>query len=222
MSQLNVLIVEDEMIVAMEIRNYLQHLGCHIVDMVKCGEEAMNVIGHNWVDMVIMDIYLEGEIDGIESALQIKEEYPFIEVVFLSANRDDRNLDRVANLSPLAYLSKPFNRQELYVIINMFKAKERKTDLLYLDETFAYSLEYKMLYKTEKLVKLTKKERELLALLIKHKEHIVSYETIEFTLWSDKVVTANTLRSLVRRLRKKLKYQFIKTHANEGYRLTLN
>jgi len=222
MSQLQVLIVEDEMIVAMEIKNYLQHLECQVVAMVTSSEDAMDAIGDHSIDLVVMDIYLEGEVDGIESAMMIKKINPLIEIIFLSANSDDGNLDRAAKLLPLAYLSKPFNRQELYVAITILKAKGKKREEIILDKTFSYNPKSKILYEKGNVVELTKKERALLALLLEYKEHIVSYSTIEFVLWSDKIITPNTLRSLVRRLREKLKHRFIKTHANEGYRLTLN
>ncbi len=222
MKQLNVLIVEDEMIVAMEIKNYLQQLDCNVVAMVTNGEDAIDAMESYSVDLILMDIYLEGALDGVESAKIIKELKPSVEIIFVSANSDDINFNRVAHLLPIAYLSKPFNRQELYVAIMMIRAKGKQEREIVLDEEFSYNKEHQLLYANGKVVKLTKKEKALLSILIDYQDQVVSFVDIEFLLWSDKVVTSNTLRSLVRRLREKLKYRFIKTHATQGYRFTLN
>ncbi|AKF25111.1 hypothetical protein YH65_06675 [Sulfurovum lithotrophicum] len=230
MTTMNVLIVEDESIVAMEIESYVKKLGYHVVDICSNAEDALAVARDERIDIALMDICIKGDLDGVETAELIKKAYPRTEIIFLTAHTDDYNVDRAITLDPVAYLSKPFNREELRIFLKIATQKVQgktfnKKDIphhIYLDEEFCYDTRNTMLFCCEEPLRLTKKESALMDILIANKNKVVATYTIENTLWPEKDTTPNTLRTLVRRLREKLKYRFVKTVNGQGYILTIN
>ena len=230
MNNINILIVEDESIVAMETEAYVTELGYNVVDICSNGEDALAISESRRVDILLMDICIKGNIDGIETTERIKRAHPKTEVIFLTAHMDDYNVDRAIALNPVAYLSKPFQHEELRIFLKIASKKvlgqvhttQRHPHHFPLDEEFCYNTETSLLYCCDELLHLTKKEGELLYMLVKNKNRIVDTITIENLLWPDKSITPNTLRTLVRRLREKLKYRFIETVSGQGYILRVD
>ena len=225
-NNLNILIVEDESIVAMEIDSYISKVGCRVTAVASSAKEVYNAIEKEIPDLILMDIYLEGDIDGIEAASIVKKKYPQIEIIFLSANKDVYNIDRAIDVEPLSYLGKPFNRQELLASLKMAKNKIIKDtaktqqiaeEYLSLDHEFKYDLKNKILYLHDTLVHLTKKEAQLLTLFIEYRNTVIDVYTLESRIWEDIYVSSNTIRTLIRRLRSKLKHRFIETLSSQGY-----
>ena len=230
MSSINVLIVEDESIVAMEIESFVTaKLGYNVTDICSNADDALSAMEENPADIILMDICIKGEVDGVELSETILKRYPDTQIVFLTAHMDDYNVERAIKLDPVAYLSKPFNREELRVVMKiaiqrMQKKRPYKThnpNHLILDSEFCFNEKTKTLFCCDEPIHLTRKEGELLSLLLENRNKIVDNYTIESYLWPEKSVTANTLRTLVRRLREKLKHKFIQTIPSQGYRLTL-
>ncbi len=112
------LIVEDEAIVAEDIRNSLQGLGYTISAVVSSGKEAIAKIEEDRPDLVLMDIVLKGDMDGIEAASQIHSSFN-IPVVYLTAFTDEKTLERAKLTEPFGYIVKPFDDRELHSIIEM-------------------------------------------------------------------------------------------------------
>jgi len=222
MDSLNVLIVEDEAIVALEIKSYLESIGCNVIDVCSNANCALEVLKNKSVNLVMMDIYLQDRVDGIEATKQIKKLYPNIQIIFLTANNDNYNLHQATKLEPLSYLAKPFNRQELLAAIEIAKIKIKKdaitnSSYIKLDNEFSYDINSKLLYYLKTLVHLTDKESQLLSLMIKNKNSLISNYTIENELWPSSSANPNTIRTLVSRLRKKLKNRFIQNISARGY-----
>jgi DNA-binding response OmpR family regulator len=229
MNEMKILIVEDESIVAMEIENFVNRLGYQVVDICSNSQDALSVTKEEKVDLLLMDICLKGNIDGVETTELIKKEHPDIQVIFLTAHMDDYNVDRAITLNPIAYLSKPFNQEELRVSLKIASMKKNNIPMqrrsasshLYLDEEFCYDTSHNLLYCCNELIHLTKKESDLLALLINNRNNITESFSIEMALWPDKTPHPNTLRTLIKRLREKLKHKFIETLPCIGYKLTI-
>jgi DNA-binding response OmpR family regulator len=229
MKDINILIVEDESIVAMEIESYLSKLDYNVIDICSNAKDVLKAVNDNRIDIVMMDICIKGNIDGIETAEMIKKSHPHIEIIFLTANLDDYNADRAINTDPIAYLSKPFNREELRVFLKIALRKINKntsTDIsnkhiIILDYEFSYDPVNHILYCYNEIINLTKKENELLNLLIKNKNNLLNYYIIENTIWPNKTTNTNTIRTLVKRLRQKLKHKFIETVSSRGYKLNI-
>ncbi len=216
---LKVLIVEDESIVAFEISSYLQSLDCEIVDIVSNGLDALKAVENHYINLIIMDIFLEGDKNGIDTAWEIKQNYKDIIIIFLSANNNNYNIQKAIEIEPLAYLSKPFDRKELYASINMAKNRLNsiKPKIINLGYEFSFDTKNKFLFYKKEQIHLTKKESELLNFLISYKNSVVSNYMIEYELWPDEDASSNRIRTLIQRLRKKLNRQFIKTVPKRGY-----
>jgi PAS domain S-box-containing protein len=114
----NILIVEDEKIVAWDIQERLQSLGYTIVDQATSGAAAIAAATQGKPDLVLMDIQLQGEMDGIEAA-QIIYRTCNIPVIYLTAHSDDRTLAAAVGSSPFGYVLKPFQARELHSTIQI-------------------------------------------------------------------------------------------------------
>lgn len=119
-----ILIVEDESVVAMEIEARLTELGYKVVGAVTSGTKALNLLEEVKPDIILLDIMLEGDLDGIETGKIIKERYglPFI---FLTAYSDDDTLRRAMETGPYSYLRKPFEEFELVSALQISISKSR-------------------------------------------------------------------------------------------------
>ena len=108
-----ILIVEDERLIALDLEYILKGFGFRVVGVVSSSEEAMRAVEAVKPDLVIMDIKLKGEVDGVETARRIAERFP-VSVVYLSAYSDSRTMQRATIDAPFRYLRKPFGKRELY------------------------------------------------------------------------------------------------------------
>lgn len=220
----NILIVEDESIVAMELKSYLLSLNYNVIAICSTADEAFTQAISNDIDLILMDIYLIDS-DGIEATKRVKEVKPNLPVIFLSAYMDEETIDRAIEVNPEAYLTKPFNRKDLAVSIKI-ALKSRESPMIIgdiiLDNEFSFNTKSSELICSGEEISLTKKERALLTLFLKYKNQLISIENIEYELWPNNPNNNSRRRSLVSRLRAKLKHKFIKTHASEGYILKIN
>ncbi|MFO7760217.1 MAG: response regulator [Desulfobia sp.] len=117
-SNIKILIVEDEAIVAEDLQSSLQMLGYSISAVVPSGEEAIELAGEKRPDLVLMDIVLKGEIDGIEAAGEISSRFN-IPIVYITAFSDDKTLERAKSTRPFGYIVKPFEDRELHIAVDM-------------------------------------------------------------------------------------------------------
>jgi len=118
MEKRRIMVVEDEAIVALDIVSRLKRLGYLAVGMAASGEAAVDKVGEMRPDLILMDIMLEGQMDGIEAAAIIKDQYG-IPVVYLTAYADGETLRRAKVTSPFGYIIKPFEDRELSTTIEM-------------------------------------------------------------------------------------------------------
>jgi PAS domain S-box-containing protein len=131
-----ILIVEDESIVALDIKRRLIKLGYDVAAVVATGGEAIEKVKETSIDLVLMDILLPGEIDGIEAAKRIYGRFD-IPVVYLTALSDKATLERALVTEPFGYIVKPFDKKILYTTIEMAIYKHRmKVKIKEKDENF--------------------------------------------------------------------------------------
>lgn len=114
----SILIVEDESIIAMELSERLQNLGYRVVAIAHNGPEAIAKADELRPDLVLMDIYLKGEMDGVEAATTINNRYD-APVIYLTANTDEQTFQRAKVTEPYGYLLKPFAERELHTTIEI-------------------------------------------------------------------------------------------------------
>jgi CheY-like chemotaxis protein len=121
-----ILIAEDEGIVAIHLQSKLISLG-YCVATVSSGEEALQSIRTKRPDLILMDIMLNGQIDGIETAAKIQQQFLPIPVVYLTAYADNDTLQRAKVTNPFGYILKPFEEGVLRSTIEMALYKYKAT-----------------------------------------------------------------------------------------------
>ena len=124
MSTANILIVEDESIIALDIQNSLIKAGYAVVGLAACADEALDLAAQFMPDLVLMDIRLRGEIDGVEAAEKIRSEF-HLPVVYLTAHADENTLQRAKISEPFGYILKPFEDRELITTIEIALSRHK-------------------------------------------------------------------------------------------------
>lgn len=124
MDNIKIVIVEDEAIVAMDLEQRLIGMGFHVVEIFKNGNDLLEHLSTLSVDLLLMDINLKSDMDGIELYKLVKEQYN-IPAIFSTAYSDPSTLARVKALDPYGYIVKPYNDQELFrtIDIGLYKFK---------------------------------------------------------------------------------------------------
>lgn len=117
-----ILVVEDEQLVANDLREMLEHLGYQVPRLVASGEEAVELVTAVCPELVLMDIRLKGEMDGVSAAEQIQSRCQ-VPIVYLTANTDPYTLDRVKATHPFGYILKPFDEVSLSTTIEIALAR---------------------------------------------------------------------------------------------------
>lgn len=125
MGKISVLVVEDESIVSKDIQYSLKKLGYSVVGIAATGKKAIELCADKLPDIILMDIMLKGDMNGIEAATRIKEAYN-VPVIFLTANADENTLSKAKVTEPYAYIIKPFKEIDLHTSIEMAFYKHSK------------------------------------------------------------------------------------------------
>ncbi|MFH1115584.1 MAG: response regulator [Pseudomonadota bacterium] len=113
-----IMVVEDEIVVAMELQSRLIALGYTVAGMVSGGEDAMDLAEKTMPDLVLMDVKLAGDVDGVETARILRKRHN-IPVVYVTAHADDDTLQRAKHTYPLGYIVKPFSDSDLRAAIEV-------------------------------------------------------------------------------------------------------
>jgi diguanylate cyclase (GGDEF)-like protein/PAS domain S-box-containing protein len=129
MKQARILVVEDESIVALDIQDRLESLGYEVPATVASGERAVEQAGALRPDLVLMDIQLQGRMDGVEAADQIRQRFG-IPVIYLTANADHPTVQRAKVTEPFGYVIKPFEERELHTTIEVALYKHQAEQAL--------------------------------------------------------------------------------------------
>jgi DNA-binding LytR/AlgR family response regulator len=111
---ITILIVEDDMVIAANISLQLIELGYEVTGIITRGEDALKQIKNNLPEIVLMDIQLKGSLNGIETAIKMKEHYHNLAIIYLTANDEE-----VQKSHPYAYISKPVQKPDLKTSIEL-------------------------------------------------------------------------------------------------------
>jgi diguanylate cyclase (GGDEF)-like protein/PAS domain S-box-containing protein len=133
MEKIRILIVEDEGLIARDVENMVKNAGYEVCDVASTGEEAIEKADKTQPDLILMDIILRGEMDGVEAAERIRDHHS-IPVIYLTAHTDENTLERAKLTEPQGYTLKPVEQKELLTVIEMalykhqleIKLKERE------------------------------------------------------------------------------------------------
>jgi len=118
MNTARILIIEDEIVIAMDIEKKLKKLGHQVVSICATGEEAVQKALNLHPDLILMDIRLQGEMDGIETARKIRS-HEGIAIIYLTALSDEKTLQRAMITESYAYIQKPITSRELHIAVEI-------------------------------------------------------------------------------------------------------
>jgi two-component system, response regulator PdtaR len=118
MTSINILIVEDEQLIALELAAGLERDGYRVAGIVDTCEEAVQVFSREVIDIVLMDIHIRGKVDGVDTAAELLRLRP-VPIVYLSALTDARTVARVKETHPAAFLSKPYSMPNVRIAIEL-------------------------------------------------------------------------------------------------------
>ncbi len=124
-SKAKLLIVEDEMILAGDMQMQLEKIGYDVVGIASSGKNAMKLTKETSPDLILMDIVLKGDMDGIDTSKELNKLYN-IPIVYLTAYFDDEILDRAKKTQPYGYIIKPFQEVQMHCAIVMALYKHQQ------------------------------------------------------------------------------------------------
>jgi DNA-binding LytR/AlgR family response regulator len=224
-----ILMVEDDMIIAADISIQLSKLDYEVIGISAHAEDALNVVATNRPDIILMDIVLSGDMNGIEAALLILERHE-IPVIFLTSNTDDTTFNQALAAKPFAFIAKPFQSFDLERTLKM--ALQRITlaqgseSLSTLKHPFSVMEDRIFIRENGQLVKIrfteilfAEADRSYCKLYTQEKIHVLSVplRTLESQLPEDKFV--RTHRSFVINLEKidaiSENYEFVTVNAKQ-------
>ncbi|MCK5111151.1 MAG: response regulator [Arcobacteraceae bacterium] len=226
MNKIKILIVEDETIVALDIKSAIKRLGFEVTNIVANYDDAINSVKKNEPDVILMDINLRNSKDGIETAYDIQK-IKNIPIIYLTAYSDDDMINRAIATNPVAYLLKPFKIKELKSTIHLGLYKVNQQNQIIIDNDctplgfdYYYDLKNENLYYQNRPIKLSIRESMLLTVLVEARGAIVPFSVLEYAIWSAEPVSNSALRTLIYRLRARLNYKLIETTISFGCKLT--
>lgn len=251
MDKIKILIVEDESIIALNLKETLIELGyetCGIAPN-RCKTIALLEAGAK-PDLILMDIYLKGPTTGIELAKELKHIIPTVPIVFLTANSEISTIKEASESYAYGYILKPYKKshlhasievalekakedtnksKKLHAVSNINKTlrhqlgldKESKSRTIQLKYGYLFDKEKEILYYGDKPIKLTSKETKIIKILCNCAGYNISQEQLEYAVWQDEPAGYAAFRSVLFRLRNKIHKDLISTQNNTGYKIEL-
>lgn len=226
----NIIIVEDEVITQRYLQDIFAQQNIHVSGCFSSAKETMIHIKDLKCDMLLMDINIQGPVDGIQLARQILRNYE-IPIIFITAHNDDETLEEILELAPYGFIAKPFSSKEVlitlqiaykrYVTHSQLESVKEKENIenVRINQRYCYSQELGILYEDDLPVKLNKKQTLLIEILVKNINYTVGYDMLVDKIWEKHHIADSALRTLVYSLRKLLPELPLVSHSKMGYML---
>ncbi|MDC0933752.1 response regulator transcription factor [Arcobacteraceae bacterium] len=212
---MKVLVLEDNIRLSNLIKKSLleEH---YKVDCFNNGKSALNAL-ENGYNCFVLDINVPS-LDGISILKLIRENHPYTPVIIMSSYDDLESVKMSYEFGCDDYLRKPFY---IFELINKIK-KYSSTQYNYIqfDDLYKYDIRNHILYKDSIEIEVTKKEILFLELFSKHLHRVVTYTEIEEYVWEGENTTFVNIRSMIKRLRKKIPYDSVSIVKGVGYSLS--
>ncbi len=223
----SILIAEDDPIALGSLANILRRYFKNVLTASNGYNAYEQVLSHT-IDIILTDMRMPYQ-DGADFIKQVRELDQNLPVIFMSAHTDSKTLLRVIPLNITDYLIKPIQiDQVLHLCKELFKKKGELTaqsniskSLYQLKSGVDVDLDNKIVTKKGEMLLLTKKEFELLSLLIKNRQSVLSKTEIEYLLWDGEIVSESSVKTLIKKLRAKVGEDSISTAKNLGYKISL-
>jgi DNA-binding response OmpR family regulator len=232
MSDIKILIVEDELISTLYLTSILESLDFHNIFDASNMEDALDIVKKEKIDMVFMDININGSVDGITCAKILNEQY-FLPIIFTTAYGDSATILEASDTNSFGYLIKPFeeNEVEATLLITLKRMKLYQNTLTPLEKTNCefielshgqkYNYSNKTFYVNNIAIQLTQRELSVLYVLCKNLNQNISYDTIKENVWNNKDISNSTIRDTISRLKRKTPNLDIENIINFGYILKI-
>jgi len=220
LSHLTLLYVEDDEIIR---QNAVEYLSASFKEVFQApnGEVALDVYHEKKPDIIITDIEMP-RLSGLEMAKQIRKTDKTTPIIIATAFTDTSYLLQAVELQLIKYITKPITSKKMREALNVVFEHLNLNNIVQISGNTDYDKLNKTLVIDNKLIKLTKRELQLLDLLAKNHHKVVNYEEIEGTLWYDDAMSKDALRALIRTLRVKLQGEYIENVSGFGYRLKIS
>jgi DNA-binding response OmpR family regulator len=212
---LKILLVEDDEFIGEMIKDYFEMQG-NRVDYYNSPKKALEEIYPASYDIFLIDINMP-EMDGYEFYNELKNYASDVPVIFITAYSDIDHVEKAFELGAADYIKKPFDLKELELRVKRLVFK--KTNWVKITDDYKFDLNKLKLFYKDKEVDLTQNERYFLEILVKNIGQVVDNETLRDYVWDGKDICSNTIRTHVKKLRSKLKENFIKNVRGSGYKI---
>ena len=213
---MKILLLEDEYSLRISVEEFLRDIG-YEVDGFMDGEEAHDAIYDRVYDLLLLDVNVPS-LNGFELLKKLRQDNKDIPTIFLTSMTDIGDLKEGYKRGCCDYIRKPFDLEELELRIEQALAKflEDDSSIIHITKDIFYDIKKrKLTYENEELI-LRKTEQDILEVLIKHKNIVVSTEMLQDEVWGEYVEPA-TIRVQLNNLRKKFPYDVIHNRRGLGY-----
>lgn len=218
---MKIFLLEDDFSLNKIIKISLQNRG-FFVDSFTDGYKAVDAILNSKHDLYILDLNVLG-FDGHKVLEFIRKDDLTVPIIMISAEIDIENIKKSYTLGCNDYIKKPFDFEELFLRIQYhlshIKKDEKQDFIIDLGYDFSFNLFEQTLFKSNFEIELTIKEKLLLSLLVKNINNTVTNEMIHEYVWDSKEMEAVSMRTIVHKLKKKLKNGMIINLRGVGYKL---
>ncbi len=224
-----ILIVEDEVITQRYLLDILNHYGIQDISCFDNGQDTIKFLEKNPCEMILMDINIKGTIDGIMLTKEILKHHS-IPIVFITAYNDKNTLKEAIDLAPFGFIVKPFIPDTIEATLKVAYARflshkavlnniiqEEDSNIISINKRYYFKKDINMIFYNNKIVKLTAKQSDLIEILIKNINHVVSFDTITYSIWKDETPSGSSLRNLVYSVKKDLPEFPIISYSKSGY-----
>lgn len=225
-----VLLVEDEDLARKTLSFYLNTIFDEVI-LAKDGEEGLNIITENFsrnenFDLVITDLNMPN-LNGMQMIDEILKLLPTQRFIIVSAHKNEDDLLKLINLRVAGYFVKPLDIDNMMLMLQKAKdeviqdkqaPKDKNKSLIPLNNTYTFDISSNKLYHNNLIVKLSKKESEILDVLIQNIGELISVDKFKQMVWNDININDSSFRTVMKRLKDKIKDDdFIISHKGYGY-----
>ena len=218
---MKIFLLEDDFALNKIIKQSLLNKG-FFVDSFHDGYKAIDILLNQKYDLYILDLNVLG-FDGHKVLEFIRKDDLTVPIIMISAEIDIENIKKSYTLGCNDYIKKPFDFEELFLRIQYhlshIKKDEKQDFIIDLGYDFSFNLFEQTLFKSNFEIELTIKEKLLLSLLVKNINNTVTNEMIHEYVWDSKEMEAVSMRTIVHKLKKKLKNGMILNLRGVGYKL---
>jgi len=218
-----VMIIEDDLNCIQDLKAILSLPDSKIVSITKSESASITMYQRLRPNIVLIDIILDGKQYGLKIAKHLKEINPNVKIIFLTQYSSNEMIQLAVELKADGYIMKPIRKDEMIATIKLATIKKDQAlsttePLIQLKDGYSFNAKKSILIYDQQEVQLSKRERSLLHLLCQNLNHYVSLEQITYHVWGENR-SISTIRSLIHRIRNKLKSNIILNSSSYGYRI---